>query len=122
MFTANLSQLSLSHAAKIAALAAALSVNGIAVSAEELPGAPQSFEVNFTRIQAADLEEFFWVCDYAATKHGSVPADMCSTATEELKGRKFSGDFEAMLQWWQENKIAQHRRLDTGYSNSAGFR
>ncbi len=62
-----------------------------------------------------DLERGFWVCDYVATTHGveATPATLCSTIVEELKLRKFGGDFEAMVEWWRENKVVEHQRLDT---------
>src|SRR5262245_5631565 len=62
----------------------------------------------------ADLEHGFWVCDYVATTHGidATPATLCSTITDELKSRKFGGDFEALVEWWRENKVVEHRKLE----------
>ena len=58
----------------------------------------------------AELEAAFWACDHAATVHGILDAGIalaCGVATESLRRRKFDGDFEAMLSWWQQNK-ARH--------------
>lgn len=69
----------------------------------------------------ADLEKAFWACDYAAST-GSVvgpAASRCSAFTEELKGRKFDGDFDAMLGWWRERKPAEHAQLERRANDSA---
>jgi hypothetical protein len=61
------------------------------------------------------LEKSFWACDYTATVHGIVDAGTaisCGIATENLRLRKFNGDFNAMLRWWHENKVGQYRALD----------
>ena len=62
-----------------------------------------------------DLEHGFWVCDYVATTHGveATPAHLCSTIIEELKTRRFGGDFEALVEWWRANKVVEHQKLDT---------
>jgi hypothetical protein len=38
-------------------------------------------------------------------------AYLCSSNHEELKKAKFGGDFAAMLKWWRQNKVAEHRAL-----------
>ena len=35
----------------------------------------------------------------------------CANATEELKQRRFDGNFSAMLRWWEGNKAAMHQAL-----------
>jgi hypothetical protein len=79
-------------------------------SAKE-PTAPQ--QVALASSPLAALENAFWACDYAGT-NGSVDADTgiaCIELTRELKMKKFSGDFEALVAWWQQHKPAQHRAL-----------
>ena len=63
--------------------------------------------------QDADLEKAFWVCDYIATTRGveHTPADVCVAVTEDLKNGKFEGDFEALVVWWRDNKVAEHQGL-----------
>ena len=62
---------------------------------------------------AAELEALFWRCDYETTQGlldiGS--AEACSNATESLRAIRFQGDFNTMLEWWQQNKDSQHRAL-----------
>lgn len=60
-----------------------------------------------------ELEKAFWVCDYAATigHLDNGTAITCSNVTEALKQRKFDGDFNAMLAWWQQHKEAEHLTL-----------
>lgn len=61
----------------------------------------------------AQLEAIFWACDYVATTRGvdATPIRECAAATRELRRVKFAGSFQAMLAWWQQNKTAEHRRL-----------
>ena len=61
----------------------------------------------------ADLEQAFWACDYIATTHGvqAAPVALCSEVTAALQEQKFGGDFGRLLEWWQQNKPAQHARL-----------
>jgi hypothetical protein len=67
------------------------------------------------RYTPADVEKAFWACDYAATTRwvDAEEGAMCVANYEELKRSKFSGDFQALLEWWQKNKAAQHRALAT---------
>jgi hypothetical protein len=69
-------------------------------------------------VDIADLEKAFWACDYTASVDGIVDAGMaiqCGIATEDLKLRKFNGDFNTMLSWWQQNKAGGYRALDRAY-------
>jgi hypothetical protein len=63
--------------------------------------------------QADSLEAAFWFCDYIAGTRGvdATPIAMCSAAYDELKTVKFGGDFSALLGWWKENKIDEHRKV-----------
>ena len=64
-------------------------------------------------LELRDLEQTFWRCDYTATRFGmhATPYAACSAVTQELMRRKFDGDFEKLLQWWRQNKQAQHALL-----------
>jgi hypothetical protein len=98
-------------------LAAALGSSCMNASAQQPTGArqPMAFAPERT---LADLEKAFWTCDYTATVYGILDAGMgveCGIATEDLKQKKFNGNFNAMLSWWQQNKAAQHGALDTAY-------
>jgi len=65
-------------------------------------------------VPLAKLERAFWLCDHAATTRGvdGDAAILCVAATEELKERKFGGDFEQLLTWWRQNKATEHANLD----------
>ncbi|QHE77482.1 hypothetical protein [Hydrogenophaga sp. PBL-H3] len=91
------------------AAAAVLIVAGVAgwsapTSAQSTTGAEWPLE---------EIEKAFWACDYAASTRlvemGSAIA--CSRLTEALRQLKFDGDFNAMLNWWQQHKEAEHRAL-----------
>jgi hypothetical protein len=60
---------------------------------------------------AQDLERIFWACDRAASTIGVSGSEgmACSDATEQLRLRKFAGDFDAMLEWWRANKSAAYQ-------------
>lgn len=62
------------------------------------------------RLSVATLERAFWDCDALATQvvlPPSLGAD-CATLADELKRRRFGGDFERMLAWWREHKPLEH--------------
>src|SRR5690349_20980852 len=65
-----------------------------------------------------DLEHAFWACDYIGTTRGvqAAPIEFCSEVTAALKEQKFDGDFGLLLDWWKENKPAQHARLASAES------
>jgi hypothetical protein len=77
-------------------------------------------EVHVAALGAADLEEAFWKCDYTATTvgMGATPVDLCSAVYDELKARKFDGDFERLLDWWRQSKPAEHARQAAGTDRS----
>ena len=62
-----------------------------------------------------DLEDAFWRCDYVATRHGvhATPTAFCSEVTTELQKQNFGGDFMQLLEWWRQNKRAEHARLES---------
>jgi hypothetical protein len=64
------------------------------------------------------LEKSFWACDYAATIAGiyATPISYCSGVTDELKLRKFGGDFGELLTWWRLKKPIEHARLSVGHN------
>jgi hypothetical protein len=99
--------------ALLAAVAIAACI-GCAVTQPTDPVAPQAALSGADRENIAALEEAFWYCDYVATTRGVLAAPMaaCRFATEELMARKFGGSFQALMDWWQENKAAEHQRLD----------
>ena len=81
---------------------------GEAVAQEAMPAAPA------TPVRShAQLEAIFWQCDYVATTRGvdATPARECAAATRELRQAKFDGSFHRMLEWWRENKPAEHGRI-----------
>jgi hypothetical protein len=61
-----------------------------------------------------DLENAFWRCDRAATQQlvDAGTAALCGAITEELKAKRFEGDFDMLLAWWRENKDAEHAAVD----------
>ena len=64
-----------------------------------------------TSARLADLENAFWVCDYLATTRGGGDVSACTTVYEALKERKFAGDFDRLVAWWRQNKVAQHHNV-----------
>ena len=100
---------------------AALSCVSVSSPAQEQKSTAASIESRAASIPSAGLEKAFWICDHAATKHGvdGGTAIICGAITEDLKMKKFSGDFNLMLAWWRQNKAAEHQALTTaGYAVS----
>jgi len=80
---------------------------------------PQSTPVRHITVDGAErsaeaMERTFWVCDYVASTRGMqfVSLDLCAAITDLIKTEKFGGDYEEMVEWWREQKPAQHRRLE----------
>jgi hypothetical protein len=96
----------------VLALTAALALSGSQAGAKEVAAAQRPL---------AELEEIFWECDYASAQVmlDAATAVACVAAIGELRRRKFEGDLDAMLAWWQRNKARHHARLDAGYRSGA---
>ena len=94
-------------------LAALLSCLSAQTHAEESAKSSPSSESVSAHQAAANLEKQFWACDHAATTRGVGLGEgaMCGEVYEDLKMSKFRGDFSAMLDWWQQNKAAEHLAL-----------
>jgi hypothetical protein len=75
--------------------------------------APSAAQAVGADLRMAELEKAFWVCDHAATTSGvdRHTAVTCVALTDTLKQRKFNGDFDAMLAWWEQHKEAEHLAL-----------
>jgi hypothetical protein len=91
------------------------------VSAQAIGGASPS-AATATAGEIAVLERQFWVCDHGATTGDGVDPVACSVATEALKQAKFGGDYDKLVQWWQQNKEVQHRALDAAHIETARLR
>ncbi len=112
---------SLAKVAALAALAAALGWNPVDATAAKRLDVPRPAEAQLASAQDVDLEELFWLCDYAATT-GMVDASeraVCSAITDQLKRERFGGDFEQMLRWWQANKFVRHQQLERDEGSNA---
>ena len=75
--------------------------------------------------EPSSTERMFWTCDYVATTRGldATPVAACSAATDQLRDEKFGGDFLRMLDWWRENKLTAHARMEAALAvQSAGNR
>ena len=106
------SERSLASLAKTLALTlVATALTGFGPAAQGEADAPLS---SSTPAPLAKLDRAFWLCDHAATTRGvdGDAAILCVAATEELKEKKFGGDFEQLLAWWRQNKPTEHAHLD----------
>lgn len=94
-----------------AASTLALALCGGATAQQQDPAA--ALQVHVARVNLADLEEAFWMCEYVAATHGAGAEQIvtCSAVYDALKERKFAGDFDGLLAWWRQNKPAQLARL-----------
>jgi hypothetical protein len=99
---------------KLAAAVIAATVGCGSASAQQSPGAPvpSAIQVQLTRVNLTDLETAFWACEYAATVGGNATIASCTAVYDALKERKFGGDFDGLLRWWQQNRVSEYRRLE----------
>jgi hypothetical protein len=90
------------HALHLGGLAALCVASSVAFAAE--PSAPA--------LSDEALEARFWACDVASTHTVLSAAEgaQCVRWQDELKQRRFGGDFGRLLAWWQEHKAEQHAR------------
>jgi hypothetical protein len=104
----------LAKVAALAALAAALGWNPVDATAATRLDVPRPAEAQLASARDIDLEELFWLCDYAATAGMVDPSEraVCAAVTDQLKLERFGGDFEQMLRWWQANKSVRHQQLE----------
>lgn len=63
---------------------------------------------------AGEIEKAFWICDYVASTRGMefVALDLCAAITDLIKTEKFGGDYGEMVEWWRQQKPAEHRKLE----------
>ncbi len=93
-----------------ACFVAAAEIDDTAAQATQASASPAP---GFGDVDVQQLERIFWVCDYAAATDGvdGSTGMACGNATEQLKQRKFDGDFAAMLAWWHDHKSAMYQAL-----------
>jgi hypothetical protein len=123
MLKPHLKQLGFSGFAKVALLATvgAALWNPVDATAAQRLEAPRPAAAQSPGAQDFDLEEIFWLCDYAAST-GMVDASeraVCNAVTDQLKTERFGGDFEQMLRWWQANKFVRHQQLERDEGSNA---
>jgi hypothetical protein len=121
MLRSHLNGFMLSKAAMVAAVAAALGWNPVDATAAQRLDAPRPAAAQPATAQDSDLEELFWLCDYAATTGMVDPSERaaCSAITDQLKLERFGGDFEQMLRWWQANRFVRHQQLERDEDSNA---
>jgi hypothetical protein len=99
----------------VVALAACLALGWTCIG-DAVDRPPDAVRQPDTRQRIAELEKTFWQCEQAAST-GMIDAAMaayCDAVADELKKRKFGGDFERLLQWWQQNKLAWSPGTESG--------
>ena len=100
--------------AALAAASAALSWDPACAATAQRFDAPRPATTQSAGVRDRDLEDLFWRCDYVATVEviGADEHALCIAVAEQLKTERFGGDFERMLDWWQANKVSEHRKLE----------
>ncbi len=95
----------------------------IAVTCFSYGGAVQAQAMQEARA-LSELEWAFWLCDYTATTRrvDRETAMACGAINDDLKARKFGGDFDALLAWWRLNKETMHRDLEVAARTAAKAR
>jgi hypothetical protein len=98
----------------VALAAAAVVLDDADTLVQEPQDAASALGVRLETSTLADVEDAFWVCDYMATIGKADQVTTCAAVYDALKARKFGGDFDKLLLWWEQNKVAQHAKLDAG--------
>lgn len=81
------------------------------VSAQQSQHTVSAPTLQLSSVRLTDLESAFWVCDYLATTQGNSDISTCAAIYEAVKQRKFDGDFDKLVIWWRQNKVAQHQNI-----------
>ena len=99
---------------RLAAAVVAAVVGCSSAWAQQSPGAsvPSAIQVQLASVNLTDLETAFWACEYAATVRGNANIASCTAVYDALEERKFGGDFDGLLRWWQQNRVSEYRRLE----------
>ena len=124
MLESHLKRCGLAGLAKVAALtavAAAFGWNPVDATAAQRLDAPRPAAARPASAPDVDLEELFWLCDYAATT-GMVDRSeqaVCAAVTDQLKRERFGGDFQQMLRWRQANRFVRHQQLEGDEDSNA---
>jgi hypothetical protein len=107
--------------AALAAIAAALGWNSVDAGAAHRLDVPRPAAARPASAQDVDLEELFWLCDYAASTRMVDAGEraVCSAIADQLKVERFGGDVEVMLRRWQANKIVRHQQLERDWDSNA---
>jgi hypothetical protein len=83
-------------------------------SAACLCSAPAALALSpdWSGVDDSRLEALFWDCDLLSTQQALSGGDgaLCAMAHDELKQRRFGGDFERLLDWWRSHKDDEHAR------------
>lgn len=63
-------------------------------------------------IDLAVAVTLFWNCEVEYLRGQRAPQDMliCIEIADDIKQRKFSGDFAAYLEWWRENRDREYQQ------------
>ena len=98
----------LTRAAALTSLSLVLVFNGADASARDARQ-PASSATALASVPLDALEAAFWHCDYVATTRGPI-GDLtnCVVVYDALKERKFGGDFDQLVAWWNRDKVVQH--------------
>jgi hypothetical protein len=106
----------LANVAASAAVFLALAGGAGIVSAQQAAPPQPTLAVQLAGVDVAALENAFWICEYVATTRGTGGSQTaaCVAVYDELKARKFGGDFDRLVQWWQDNRVAAFERLGAG--------
>jgi hypothetical protein len=83
--------------------------------------AARALSPDWSEVADARLERLFWDCDAQSMRDAlsSSEAALCSTAYEELRRRRFDGDFERLHAWWRAHKSDEHARRGLGAAEAA---
>jgi hypothetical protein len=67
---------------------------------------------DMSRLDDERLVQAFWDCDARAVQEPLSAGDgaLCAALSDHLKQRRFDGNFEQLLTWWQRHKQAEYAK------------
>ncbi len=97
----------------IAALVCSMAMAAVPQTAPSMSAAPKNVTevpASIAKLSLPELEKAYWACEGGA-KTGLLDmgsAADCSVVYEQVKERKFKGNFNTFMAWWKVEKDKKH--------------
>lgn len=72
--------------------------------------------VSYSRpLSVPQLEQVYWICDYTSSLRMLSPneTEYCTSILDQLKIRKFDGNWEEYVKWRNDNKLVEYAKIES---------